>query len=431
MVYENFFEIIIYIVEAFILYYYANSFFEKKGNSVFTIGLCALTYVALFVIYQFGNSLVNAIFLIIANIFIFVFLFRAKLTTAIFNSILLTLIMVSTEVVVIAFTSYILKIDFNDFENNMAVYIIEMSLNKLAYAIICIVIAKRFSKKNLRTKSSLYFGLLFIIPVASLFVLLLLRFVTFEATLSNHTQLLLSIASLFLLASNIALFFIYDKAIQNETELSELKSIKLQEEIDETYLNILEKANEDLNVFLHNTKNHFNSIYHLSSEKEVKDYVNELSESIGDITKAGISKNRVLDILINKYEILCDTKGISISFDVKTANLSFVQNTDLSTLVNNLLDNAVRAAELSEEKCITVEICSVNKSMQILSVINSCDEKPIVENKTLRTTKFDKSKHGFGVKGIKAIAEKYHGDFEWNYDEITHIFEAIVVLTEN
>ena len=430
MVYEYLFEIVIYISEAFVLYYYANLFFEKKRNFVVTLSFCVLAYLVLFIIYQFGNSIINAVLLIAINVIIFCFLFKVRITTAIFNSVLLAMIMAATEVVVIAFTSYVLKIDFNDFESNMSIYIIEMSLNKLLYAMICIVIARRFSKNYFKLKGSLYFWLLFIIPVSSLLVLLLLRFVTYEAVLSSYTQLLLSISSLFLLISNIAMFFIYDKAIQNENELAELRSIKLQEEIDETYLNILEKSNEDLNVFLHNIKNHFNSIYNLSSEKEVKEYVNELSGGIGAITRAGISKNRVLDILINKYEILCDTKGISISFDVKTANLSFVQNTDLSTLVNNLLDNAVRAAESSEEKCIAVEICSVNKSMQILSIVNSCDEKLAVENKTLRTTKLDKSKHGFGIKGIKAIAEKYHGDFEWKYDEVNHTFEAIVVLTE-
>lgn len=61
-------------------------------------------------------------------------------------------------------------------------------------------------------------------------------------------------------------------------------------------------------------------------------------------------------LLFGKYATLCESKGIKFSIDVKTANLSYIDDVDLSTLINNLLDNSIKAAEKSKNSFIQINI---------------------------------------------------------------------------
>ncbi|MFQ8958228.1 MAG: hypothetical protein ACLR6O_05075 [Eubacterium sp.] len=40
----------------------------------------------------------------------------------------------------------------------------------------------------------------------------------------------------------------------------------------------------------------------------------------------------MLDLIISKYSRLCESKNIQFDIDVKTANLSYIDDVDLSTL---------------------------------------------------------------------------------------------------
>lgn len=84
----------------------------------------------------------------------------------------------------------------------------------------------------------------------------------------------------------------------------------------------------------------------------------------------------MLDLIISKYVTLCEKKNIKFSVDVKTANLAYVSDSDLSTLMNNLLDNAVEATERADERFIQVYIFSKGSMHDGLVIKNSCAVSP-------------------------------------------------------
>ena len=54
--------------------------------------------------------------------------------------------------------------------------------------------------------------------------------------------------------------------------------------------------------------------------------------------------------------------------------------------------------------------------------------KPISAGKTLSTTKNVDGFHGFGIKSIKRIVKKYHGEFDWFYRETEKEFVVNIVF---
>ena len=92
--------------------------------------------------------------------------------------------------------------------------------------------------------------------------------------------------------------------------------------------------------------------------------------------------------------------------------LPCIHENDIYALLGNILDNAIEASEKRkkyEERVVSISTISKEGFIRIHEE-NFFDGDLIYENNVLKTTKQNKLYHGFGVKSIKLIAEKYHGD---------------------
>ncbi len=180
--------------------------------------------------------------------------------------------------------------------------------------------------------------------------------------------------------------------------------------------------------FSHDMKNHLLQIRYLEDVEEIHRYLDEVISDVEKISYVGISSNKMLNLIISKYSALCEKKRIKFIPEVKLANLKYVEDYDLSTLLNNLLDNAVEAAEKSEEKLIELKIFSKNKNFDGIIIKNSCEKAPKHRNKELITTKKDKLLHGLGVSIVKKTLNKYDAMYDWQYIEERKTFETSIVL---
>ena len=92
--------------------------------------------------------------------------------------------------------------------------------------------------------------------------------------------------------------------------------------------------------------------------------------------------------------------------------LPCIHENDIYALLGNILDNAMVASEKrkkDEERVVSISTISKEGFIWIHEK-NFFDGDLIYENNVLKTTKQNKLYHGFGVKSIKLIAEKSHGD---------------------
>lgn len=426
-VYQTIFNLFLYFTEGLIIFFYANSFFKQKYNSKITIiGILFLHFI-LFAIYYADNAILNLVSLLVIYCLIFSLLYEVRFLTALFNAVLLLVIMATCEWCVLFLTSLLLNKNFYAFQDSLPLQMFDITISKLAYYVICLILIRTFSKKGINANNKTFFWKLMIMPISSLFALFVFRYISSENLLSNKANILCSIASLFLLISNVVVFFIYEHSIRNATELYELKAIKQKEEIERQYLDILEQNNKNLKIFTHDIKNHLEQISNLTNSKEISTYISKLYGTINQYNNVVFSGNKTLDIIINKYNTLCTNKNIKVTFNVKTANLIDIDNTDLSTILNNALDNAVEAAEQSINKMISVDIYT-KKLFEIIKIQNSCDMAPIIENKKLLTSKSEKSLHGFGIESIERTVNHYGGVFDWLYDNKNKIFETTIAI---
>lgn len=422
-------DIFMYVFEALIFYYYSNSLFKKKHNFIITLSSIMIGNAFLFATYQLGSTYVNGICLFFTFFILLLFLFDISFKSAIFHSLIFLTVMIASETVVILISSLLFG-DFNTFENDITAYIFVILTSKLTYFIIIMIILKVFAVKEHDEINDKYFWLLFIGPFTNILMFVAFRYITYQVKITPKAYLFLIISSIGSLFANILIFAIYEISQKNTKELYNLKTIQKQEEQDIKYFKIIEQSNKDMRVFAHDIKNHLIQIRNMETKEECDTYIDKLLPNIEKFTYTGISKNKMLDLIINKYMTLCDNKRIQFNIDVKTANLNYIDDLDLSTLLNNLLDNAIEAAEKSDNGYINVNIFSKNELYDGLIIKNSCIVSPIIEKSKLITTKENKSLHGLGSSSINKVIKKYNAVYDWKYDQSQNIFETDIAFSK-
>lgn len=420
-------DIFIYLFEGLLVFDYSNSLFPlKRSKKVQIASIAAVTFV-LFAVYQLNITYLNAVLIFASYCFLFCFLYQISFETAVFHSFIFLLVMFASEILVMALWSAIYG-NFNEPESNILSYFYLVVTSKLIYFTIIYVILKLFAIKEDRIQHNKYFWLLFVMPLVSILILLCFRYITYQMQLTQTMSVLWIISCVGLLLANILVFIIYEYSLKNTKELYELKAIQDREEQDKRYFEIIEQSNKDMRIFSHDIKNHLMQIRNLENIEAVQNYIDSIYPNVEKFSFTGISKNKMLDLIISKYATLCESKNIRFSVDVKTANLAYVQDSDLSTLMNNLLDNAVEAAEQADTGFIQVYIFSKSNIHDGLVIKNSYACAPKTENGELKTTKHNKKMHGIGTKSIRKTLKKYNAVYGWKYDEDLKIFETDIVF---
>lgn len=428
MLYQRIFEFLVFIAEGIMFFYYAQSLFEKKKRNVITICVTLFGYIILMGIYFFANGFINTICMIIANILLLIILFHCNFKNAIFHSSALVLAMLITEFFSALITSMIMDADFSVYSKDSTVYILNLIFSKMLYFFFCLILTKLLKRSKGKYAFDKHFWMLMVVPLSVLIVLTVLFNISLTVQLSPIFKIVSSISAIILVFSNIVLFFVYERSVKNASELLELKTTEQKAETDKTYFEILEKNNDNLKIFTHDIKNHLLHIANLAQNEDVTNYITDLCGTVTSFGNSATSHNKTLDIIINKYLLLCESKNIDIHFDTKTANLSFIEPTDLTAMLNNLLDNAVEASEKSQNKSIFVKFFTKNNSMQVIKITNSCNTAPNTQNSDLLTIKKDKNTHGLGLKSVKKIVNKYNGSFEWEYKKEENLFEVCIIF---
>ena len=268
---------------------------------------------------------------------------------------------------------------------------------------------------------------LFLYPVISICFTIYFLYLSEKYDISKFETNMYLIILLFDAIMCVIIFMYYGFLEEKDREIKELEKEQQFVELNNSYMQVLEHQNNEMRMMFHDTKNHYNAIANMDNTEEIHSYVDALFDDIQKYQIIKLTNNKMLDLLLSKYKAVCGSKNISFNIEVKTANLDYIDDSDLSILVCNLLDNAVESAEQSAEKSIVFSLRRVN-TFDVLNVINSCDTEPEIIGKIIRTSKKDKSAHGYGIKIISKYAKKNNAEYEWHYDNEAKKFNSTLIF---
>lgn len=227
----------------------------------------------------------------------------------------------------------------------------------------------------------------------------------------------------------IALFLQFEVSLRQSIE-DTLKTVNLLRHKEKEQYETSKKTIEVINMRCHDLKHQIRTIGANSTvnEKSIKEIENLIS-----IYDAGIKTgNEVLDVILTEKNLLCAQTGIKFSCIADGKRLDFMSEEDIYSLFGNLIDNAIEAVQDLEKgkRVIGLKIRAVNDLLSIN--VNNYYEKTLEfeESGMPKTTKSEKEFHGYGLKSVKSICERYDGDLSINTENNVFNIKIMFSLDE-
>ena len=140
------------------------------------------------------------------------------------------------------------------------------------------------------------------------------------------------------------------------------------------------------------------------AQKYVEDVLNTKLQPEG----VYMTGDEILDAVLNHCDGICRQKQITFRTEI-SAHLPEGQM-EFAIALLNLLENAIEAEELEEDKLIELQIYE-SAGLLLVTVRNRISQSVMENNPELRTRKADASLHGLGRKSVKKLIRDMEGSF--------------------
>lgn len=413
MIVETLLYAVVFVAEAATAWMYFSYIYTQTKNNIHTFLSFVLGYALLFLSAQFGTMLLNIVLSFAVNTAILYFNYSCKIKSAVLHAVFLDLMVGVSELL----TNLLFKVtvwDFNAYAYNTAALFRFAVFSRLLYFFITVFAARLFNPhKGVKAEPS-KIALLCIMPIVSIIIVLTFIYIGSIGQLTSLTELMVTVSVLALLLVNIVVLLVYNRIQKLDEEHAEFQMSRLRDKADAEYYEMLQQQYDGQRILIHDIKKHLNVIDLMAEEgggQKIREYISELENMPEFRHKARLCDNPILNMILLENAELCAANDISFSCDVRAGSVSFMDDTSITALFGNLLSNAVEAARKSEEKRVDLSVIkNVDEEHIVIYIENSCDSAPEADyNGNLKTTKKEQEIHGYGMKSINRVIQKYGG----------------------
>ena len=281
--------------------------------------------------------------------------------------------------------------------------------------LVCILIIIFIKIINKILKNNIYVYASYIILVNIVFIILkiLVRFSEKYGGFQNERYLIIIevIPKLSILAIVITIYIVIDMKKENEERLKE-KRVYNRLETKNDYYEKVEESQNQIRRLYHDMNNHLYNIQMMNkSSEDASEYILSLQNELKEARKARLSGNSLFDIIVDEKMNICQSKGIDFKIDVDSKNTGFIKNMDMSSILANILDNAIEACDkmISNKKYIKLTSMWAD-DMFIIICENSKENEVKKIGDRFITDKLNKSEHGIGIKSVEKSVKNYDGN---------------------
>lgn len=193
--------------------------------------------------------------------------------------------------------------------------------------------------------------------------------------------------------------------------------MKKEQEVMEELLqmaNAQQKSSKEainiINMKCHDLKHQLKAFTDMSESSERMEYVREVQQAVTIYDAIFHTGSEPLDYVLREKSLIIEEYHVAFSCMANGALINFMSPADIYALIGNAMDNALERViqEKEEERSISLHINQYH-DMVLLHMENRCSAAPKFEESLPITDKSDKNQHGFGVRSIRYITEKYNG----------------------
>lgn len=416
-----------------IFFFFAHRMFEKKAHSFLAVNICVPIGAALFTLMCFGTEEFDVANCVFYELFDLVFLLGALLpiykdkpaVKAAYALLCLTLY-AATDIAVFALSYGIMHLrnvyySLAASAGFLVTFCVALRLIRLA----AIALLYRFIRRLPAFGRGRYAGLLCYISIFLFCGTVLFGiFVTDSPKENVGFSVLVSAAALLIIVDELLLVRFFPKI----SRLLATDRAGAFSEPQPTAPDTGGLSTRDMQKLRHDVKNNAATIAALIDDGEKEEagrLLSELAERLGNALGGGNKTNiSAIDSTIGEKAKFCEEHGVTLDIHAEPLPDTKISPLDLSSVISNILDNAIEAAEKCKEPVITFRIFKY-KSYLAITCENPISEAPRVLNGALASTK-PGSGHGFGTEITNEICRNNNGRYQYEFDD--KVFKASAFL---
>lgn len=166
-----------------------------------------------------------------------------------------------------------------------------------------------------------------------------------------------------------------------------------------------------INMKCHDLKHQIRALADLRDDAARSEYVAEVQQAVAIYDADYHTGCEALDYVLREKTLLSNEKQITFSCMADGGAIAFLNPADIYALMGNALDNALeRVSQEPMDRRIVSLLIKRAGEMVLIHLENQCSRTPEFQDGLPVTDKPDKTAHGFGVKSIRYLVEKYHGE---------------------
>lgn len=434
---ENFgrdtFEIVATLCEQLILFYFICNFMKhdfktRRGKVIYVfgsvLGTALVTVLNSVTLYDWWLSVIY-----IAYWFVFSLLFiNGRVLSKLLAAILSDIVSICTSNIVTGTLSIALKSTPTQLYSTQGVYrvlgvLMCQTLNLLLYSLIL----KSVNKTILDMKKKEWILIISVFSISTL-SFAIIQIALNESKLSETTSLMLLLTEIGLIALNIICLYIMISLNQSNRTAEELKLKEQQLKHDIQYAETVRSQYQEIRQIRHDIKQHLDAVSGLQLEGKIEaaqKYISNISSGLERIEMFMDVGSDFVNAILNSKLSIAKSKGIEVLCN-SSSEVGGISEYDLCNLIGNMLDNAIEAAEKPGDNAVVEVSIRSDKYKLMITVANSILQPVLNSNSNLKTTKKGTELHGFGVKSIKTIAERYGGSADFYEEDLTFFCRVIL-----
>lgn len=212
----------------------------------------------------------------------------------------------------------------------------------------------------------------------------------------------------------IAIFGLFGLSIYNTLRGAQLNSKSQQLEIQMLYNKTLTDLVDSLRGFRHDFSNTLHSIsgfIALNDMQGLKEYFNNLKSDYSSVSSLSLANSTIIKnppiygLIVSKFYI-AESKGINVNLDIATDTLnSKMRIYDLTKILGIFMDNAIEAAEKTEDKIINLKMRE-DGSVYTIEISNSYSGEINIQEIFKKGFSSKGADRGLGLWEVKIITDK-------------------------
>lgn len=282
--------------------------------------------------------------------------------------------------------------------------LISLGMFTFGYIVINFTLGKSFRKQKAYKVGINVIG----IYVSVIAINIILGYATpFVSTYSQSYYILLLICQLAYSMLIFVIHYVISKQVRTEIDLRMSQQLA---EMQRKQFQQQKENIENINIKFHDLKHQLREVRQKGQLNEEAE--KEILQAVSLYNSKTDTGNCALDVILAEKGMQCENKRIEFTCIAEGKKFAFMKETDIYSLFGNAIENAIEYLEKVEDPDNRFMFINVKEKggFLVATIENYYEGDLRLSNGLPITSKEDKILHGFGMKSIKQIVERYKGN---------------------